>query len=242
MNYPQVLKIGQREVKVICEKTNFRTSSVRLRNGKVVLKLSKFVDIEGQERIIKRFLKWAKKKLENSQEIFLTDFKYQDGEEIVAQNKTYVIRVVFEEIKRKRIILQNFSGFSVIKITLPFYSHKQFNLSDIVKKTIMKDQIDYLHDVLCELSIQLFGVQVFRNFRFRDVSSRFGSCTAKGDITIAYCLLFAPKSVFRYVCAHEICHMEEMNHSKKFWGLVEKLAPDYHQAEKWLKTHGMSLM
>jgi predicted metal-dependent hydrolase len=54
-------------------------------------------------------------------------------------------------------------------------------------------------------------------------------------------LVFAPKEILEYLVVHEMCHMIEMNHSMRFWNLVEKLYPDYKVAKLWLKQNGVRL-
>ncbi len=77
--------------------------------------------------------------------------------------------------------------------------------------------------------------------RVRDLSSRWGSCTAQGVITLNWRLVFAPPEVMRYVILHEAAHLKHMDHSPRFWSVVASLMPEYKQARHWLKTHGAEL-
>jgi predicted metal-dependent hydrolase len=54
--------------------------------------------------------------------------------------------------------------------------------------------------------------------------------------------MLAPPSVRDYVVVHELCHLIELNHSKRFWNLVAGVLPGYKNEEKWLKTQGMLIM
>ena len=72
----------------------------------------------------------------------------------------------------------------------------------------------------------------------RRQQSRFGSCSAKGNLNFNLALLLAPSEVLDYVVVHELCHRLEMNHSARFWSHVEKVLPDYKQSKRWLKEHG----
>ncbi|MBU6341811.1 MAG: M48 family metallopeptidase [Bacteroidetes bacterium] len=67
--------------------------------------------------------------------------------------------------------------------------------------------------------------------------SNWGSCSSKGNVNLSTRLLFAPKSVQDYVILHELAHLVELNHSDRFWALVEMHMPDYQEKEKWLKKH-----
>lgn len=92
-----------------------------------------------------------------------------------------------------------------------------------------------------KLCCNLLGVS-FQSVRLFDAKGRWGSCSSqKRTIRIHWRLIFAPKAVFDYVCAHEAAHLIEANHSAAFWRLVESLRPDYRAEEAWLKRNGADL-
>jgi len=72
--------------------------------------------------------------------------------------------------------------------------------------------------------------------------SRWGSCGIHNDIAINWHLALAPLEILEYVVVHEICHIQEKNHSKQFWALVAQHLPNYRSARLWLKQHGRTLM
>lgn len=78
--------------------------------------------------------------------------------------------------------------------------------------------------------------------RLRDTGSRWGSCTARGDLMFSWRLVMAPEDVLDYVAAHEAAHLVEMNHSPRFWALVEQLRPDWRGQRHWLRIHGATLL
>ncbi|HWQ77625.1 MAG TPA: SprT family zinc-dependent metalloprotease [Anaerovoracaceae bacterium] len=65
--------------------------------------------------------------------------------------------------------------------------------------------------------------------------SRWGSCNRKGSINFTYRLLLAPEELTDYVVVHELAHLKEMNHSAKFWSIVEQTMPDYRARRKKLR-------
>ncbi|MEO6038110.1 MAG: SprT family zinc-dependent metalloprotease [Saprospiraceae bacterium] len=68
-------------------------------------------------------------------------------------------------------------------------------------------------------------------------SSNWGSCSAHNNVNLSTRLLFAPEEVQDYVILHELAHLVELNHSDRFWALVEQYMPDYQEKEKWLKVN-----
>jgi predicted metal-dependent hydrolase len=75
----------------------------------------------------------------------------------------------------------------------------------------------------------------------RDTRSRWGSCSAAGDLSFSWRLVLAPGFVMEYVIAHEVGHLAEMNHGPRFWALVDGLAAEGWAARRWLSDHGPGL-
>lgn len=84
------------------------------------------------------------------------------------------------------------------------------------------------------------GLQV-KKITVRNQSSRWGSCSTSGQISLNWRLIQTPSDVRDYVILHELMHLREMNHSPRFWTLVENACPTYRDAEKWLKVNGAKL-
>ncbi len=80
-----------------------------------------------------------------------------------------------------------------------------------------------------------------RRITLRDQKSRWGSCSADGQLSFSWRLIMAPPLVLDYVAAHEVAHLAEMNHGPRFWRLVEKTMPGFEEAKVWLKLHGSEL-
>ena len=74
-----------------------------------------------------------------------------------------------------------------------------------------------------------------------NAQSRWGSCNSKQEIRINWRLIQATPHIINYVICHELAHLKEMNHSAKFWAVVESLYPEYKAAEKELRTLSPSL-
>ena len=83
---------------------------------------------------------------------------------------------------------------------------------------------------------------VYNKITIKNLVSRWGSCSTKGNLNFNCLLMLTPDYVIDYIVVHELCHLREMNHSEKFWAEVEKIMSDYQRAELWLKQNGGNLI
>ena len=115
------------------------------------------------------------------------------------------------------------------------YEHIDRRIHDFLKREARRD----LHKVALDYA-EMLGVRVKR-LSIRDQSSRWGSCTSAGSLSFSWRLILAPPFVLDYLAAHEVAHLVEMNHSRRFWRLLLGLNPDVHRAKAWLDAHGAEL-
>lgn len=87
----------------------------------------------------------------------------------------------------------------------------------------------------------LVGVSYGR-ITIRAQRTRWGSCSAQGNLNFNCLLMLTPDDVMEYVVVHELCHRKEMNHSARFWAEVERVLPDYRRSRQWLKENGSGLI
>ncbi|MCK9996026.1 MAG: M48 family metallopeptidase [Candidatus Krumholzibacteria bacterium] len=73
-------------------------------------------------------------------------------------------------------------------------------------------------------------------------TSRWGSCSARGTLSFCYRLVMAPPEAVDAVVAHEICHLAHLNHSRRFYSLLDRVCPDHRESMKWLREHEDDLL
>lgn len=78
----------------------------------------------------------------------------------------------------------------------------------------------------------------YNRIAIKETKTRWGSCSAQGNLNFHWKLILMPPEVLDYVVVHELAHRKEMNHSARFWAEVERILPDYKSRRKWLKEHG----
>ena len=81
----------------------------------------------------------------------------------------------------------------------------------------------------------------YNKVKIKDLKSSWGTCGENGNLSFSWRLILAPKHVMEYIVVHELCHLVELNHSKKFWRLVTDLFPQKKLSQDWLKTNGTYL-
>jgi predicted metal-dependent hydrolase len=113
--------------------------------------------------------------------------------------------------------------------------HLPRRLGDFLKREARRDI-----EALVEKHTAAVGRKA-KAIRFRDTSSRWGSCTADGTLSFSWRIMMAPPTVIDYLVAHEVAHLKEMNHGPKFWALCKELCPRTDEARAWLKRNGGAL-
>jgi predicted metal-dependent hydrolase len=82
----------------------------------------------------------------------------------------------------------------------------------------------------------------YSGLSIRGQRSRWASCSPSGAMSFNWRLLLAPEPVLDYVVWHEVCHLEVMDHSTRFWSLVARRCPSYRQQMRWLRQNGAALV
>lgn len=80
------------------------------------------------------------------------------------------------------------------------------------------------------------------SIRIADTRSRWGSCAPGGRLSFCWRLVLAPPQIVDYVVAHEVAHLRHLDHSQRFWQVVEQLTPHRAEAQLWLRRHGARLL
>lgn len=116
--------------------------------------------------------------------------------------------------------------------------HLPRRLRDWLKRRAREEFGNTARDMAASIGVQVRRVTV------RDTQSRWGSCSAHGNLSFSWRLLLAPPAIGRYLVAHEVAHLRHMDHSDSFWSLCAELLgseQDLRTARAWLRRHGAAL-
>lgn len=177
---------------------------------------------------------WAKKVLKKNQDLVVLPKTYKNNDIVKVLGRTFLLKINRNEYNYGSAMIDN----NEIILTVP-YNLEDEQYSNFVKKLICKafarKMQPYIEQKVNELNNKHFKVNI-NKVRLKNMK-RWGSCSSKRNINLSVNILMAPEDVIDYVCVHELAHLIEMNHSKKFWKLVEKVMPDYKDKVLWLKQN-----
>ncbi len=117
--------------------------------------------------------------------------------------------------------------------TEPKFTESEISQLKKDAKLIIPSRVEYFAKII--------GVSYDKIF-IRHQVTRWGSCSSLKNLNFNCLLSLCPDEVINYVIIHELCHLIEPNHSKRFWTQVEKYCPDYKIYKKWLNTEGIKLI
>jgi len=210
--------------------------SIRASVGKaaVTVRMPLKLSVQEQQAYLSKFKTWLEKKLAQ-QPAMLARFEgkdYQDGDTLVIGKRKYVLEINYSDKHSSSGRLKN--GVIALKIS---QTTDQKTLGNLISRLVAKDYSLEITQRVQRLN-DLHFKKPIHSITLKNLHSRWGSCSSKGNINLSTRLLFAPEAVRDYVIIHELAHLTEMNHSPRFWKLVATAMPDYKLQEKWLKEHG----
>jgi len=187
---------------------------------------------------LKRFEQWVAdqfSKDERLQHQFVKK-QYNDNEQITVGKHTYTIHITTEDRKSHHGSLK---GTDIYLRLSPndTQMHRQKAIRHLLSRVIAHHQLPEITHRVNYWNDHYFNKPI-NNIKIKLNQSNWGSCSTKGNINLSSRLLFAPDPVIDYVIVHELAHLIEMNHSDRFWKVVEDVMPDYQKKEKWLKEYG----
>lgn len=188
------------------------------------------------------YLDWAKNWLTNlhteKPNVFTkynTESKYISGSKLIIGGETFELDI--EYIDDVKASIKRISPTS-LNIKIP--NSIQVNDQSIIKKLLIKFFVKYFYPNLVErvrsINKKFFNVEI-NDIKLKYNTSNWGSCSTGKNLNFSLRLFFAPIEVQDYVIVHELSHLIEMNHSHKFWNIVESIMPEYKQYEKILNDN-----
>ncbi len=224
------------EIKII--KEGRKTASCSFKDGALVVKMPNWISSTEEQRILRRFVNWAQKRIAKNPNLLLPTSlpSFQTGQRVQVSNQQFFLFIHPDfppEHLRKKI--QTIPSTHILSVKTakktPEHLHKA------VTKAIGQHFLPAVTQRVNRLN-QLHFRQTIKGVQLKYMKTRWGSCSSSGNISLSSRLLLAPTEVLDYVIVHELAHRLEMNHSRNFWKLVHEADPNYKEKEEWLKKHG----
>lgn len=227
MTHVLTLPSGER-IHYQLERRQRRTVGLKISATGLIVHAPKRLAQADLERLILSKADWICRKLAVRHENTVPTLQWQDGEQLLLLGQPVLLAVSYDA--RSRAVIYD-SG--ILRVALP---NPQL-ISAVSRKVIQWYQKQALEDFARRLAIfsAKLGV-VTPKFYLSNARTRWGSCNSKQEIRLSWRLLQAPPHIINYVICHELAHLKEMNHSVRFWAVVESIYADYKQAEKDLKS------
>ncbi len=210
-----------------------RTVGLKITDDGLVVHAPKRIFNFQLQKILAEKSNWIIKKLEARKKNYIPPIDWQDGETLQLLANPITLYVVHNS-KNKQPQFDHDS----LTITTP-----EADNPEVIKHKVIQW---YKKQALIDFSRRLEILAAKLNLptpplKLSNAQSRWGSCSSQGSIRLNWRLLQAPPHIINYVICHELAHLKEMNHSAKFWAVVNSIYPEYKNAEKELKQLSPSL-
>jgi predicted metal-dependent hydrolase len=166
----------------------------------------------------------------------MAGLRYEDGEPHWFLGESYPLRLLTHDKIRDKVLLED--G----ELRLYSAGHDPERAFQALYRWYARELEPRIGEEIASLTAEMPWVDAPPPFRLKLIRSRWGSCSGRGNLNFNLHLAKAPPEAIRYVVLHELCHLAEMNHSERFWRLVEERMPDWKRHRAWFKMHGARLM
>ncbi len=211
-----------------------RSSSVRVSvapNGSLRASLPPYAPLY----MLKRLINSSRAQLRAMLESQAPAYALEDGQQIGKSHKLRIVRSSKLDVKRYKQQITLILGPD----DEVFHADVQKRARQAITDALRLEAKSYLPKRLRHLAVSLG--RDYERVRFSHASGRWGSCSSSGTISLNIALMKLPHELIDYVLIHELSHTVEMNHSAKFWNLVEQGDPSYKLHRRMLKTQTPTL-
>lgn len=205
-----------------------KTIALEIRgDASLIIRAPFFVSQEVIEKLVEKKKSWIyrKQRLVKERCLAQTKKEFVNGEEFLYLGKAYRLDIV-ERIEPPLVLENSFL------LSRNYLKDAKQIFADWYRKQAI-DRIEERAGVYADI-----GGLKYETIRITRAQSRWGSCGKKGNLNFSWRLIMAPPTVIDYVIVHELSHLRERNHSKRFWEKVAILCPNYKNYRKWLNTNG----
>jgi len=211
------------------ERSKRKTMAIHVAHRKVVVR----APYQASNAELSSFLldnrDWIEKRLNEE------SLRYRESLRIERDQKIYYrareLTIEFKEGRKQRVLIRGDRFIIQGHKLTPAGARQQ------VEDYLIKKAGDYIVPRARGLARHLGVDDKIREIRLRKTKSKWGHCTSTGVLQYNWLIMLAPYSIIDYMITHEVCHLVHMDHSRRYWELVETYCPDYRHYVDWLQAH-----
>jgi predicted metal-dependent hydrolase len=199
------------------------------RDGTIMVTIPQRGTARGAKQFLESRRDWITRVLQRLRNRPAAPAVWQDGTEVLFRGNRVPIRVAPHGHGLAVYLGNELCGLAA----------ERDNFRALVERRLQKIAVLELPPRVQELATQ--HQAPVRRITVRNQRSRWGSCSRRGTISLNWRLVQVPAEVRDYIILHELMHLRQMNHSRRFWAEVALVCPSYRECERWLKAHGSIL-
>jgi predicted metal-dependent hydrolase len=182
------------------------------------------------QEFVAKHTNWVQKKQSETRAMApIQPKQYQPGENFLYLGREYELELVQDQ--QKKLVLD---GRFLLAASVQ-------DKAELVFQNWYRQQARQIISERVKLFANKYAFHYDR-IRITSARTRWGSCSTKGTLNFSWRLIMTPLDIVDYVIIHELAHTVHHNHSKRFWGLVKKILPDYKDRRKHLKEYGQQVL
>lgn len=217
---------------------------LHIENGELEVRVPSRISDEEIEKVVTEKSRWIYNNLKKYPKKEIKELNYADGDIFQILGDKYILNISYDSIKEDILIRDDESNILEIHLRKTYLKNKSYD--EEREKSKVKNLVYKYYSNLADKEISFSMEKLIKktgfipeSFKIRNFKRAWGNCSSKKVISLNNELVKYSRRAIDYVCLHELCHLKQMNHSKKFWALVSNYMPDYKNAEKELKEKNM---
>ena len=210
-------------------KSNRKTLALYIKQQTAIVRCPMRASKVEIEAFVKKNHKWIQERLAEERAYDKQKLRIADGGAIFFRARE--LSIIFKEGRKERILING------DKLIIQNHKLNSDKARTQLEKYLTQKATEYIIPRAEALAKYLGVDKKITEIKLRKTKSKWGHCTSNGVIQYNWLIMLAPYSIIDYMITHEVCHMLHMDHSRRYWDLVESICPQYLQYVEWLKKH-----
>ena len=210
-------------------KSNRKTLALYIKQQTAIVRCPMRASKVEIEAFVKKNHKWIQERLAEERAYDKQKLRIADGCAIFFRARE--LSIIFKEGRKERILING------DKLIIQNHKLNSDKARTQLEKYLTQKATEYIIPRAEALAKYLGVDKKITEIKLRKTKSKWGHCTSNGVIQYNWLIMLAPYSIIDYMITHEVCHLLHMDHSRRYWDLVESICPQYLQYVEWLKKH-----